>query len=135
MAKGGNMRLWTVALMTGLACGAWADGAFAPAVTVTFTDTRTIAAHVQALGKGTSDLLLNRSIPAAIVGSPAARLFGPMRPGANGVAVCYVDSQVIARILATPANAAGRKKREADLVCGDVSERGLELALRDLFPA
>ena len=26
-------------------------------------------------------------------------------------------------------------KREADLVCGDVSERGLELALRDLFPA
>ena len=26
-------------------------------------------------------------------------------------------------------------KREADLVCGDVSERALELALRDLFPA
>ena len=26
-------------------------------------------------------------------------------------------------------------KREADLVCGDVSERGLVLALRDLFPA
>ena len=115
MVKGGNMRLWTLALMAGLACGAWADGAFGPAVTVTFTDTRTIAAHVQALGKGTSDLLLNRSIPAAIVGSPAARLFGPMRPGANGVAVCYVDSQVVARILATPANAAGRKKREADL--------------------
>ena len=98
-----------------LAFAAWADGVFAPAVTVTFTDTRTIAAHVQALGKGTPDLLLNRSIPAALVGSPAARLFGPMRPGANGVAVCYVDSQVIARILATPANAAGRKKREADL--------------------
>ena len=54
MTKGGNMRLWTVVLMTGLVCGAWADGAFAPAVTVTFTDTRTIAAHVQALGKRAS---------------------------------------------------------------------------------
>ena len=100
--------------------GAWfgmalADGAFGPAVTVTFTDTRTIAAHVQAIGKGTSDMLLSRSIPAAIANSTVAQLFGPMRPGANGVAVCYVDSQVVARILATPADAAGRKKREADL--------------------
>lgn len=32
-------------------------------------------------------------------------------------------------------NACDELKREADLVCGDVSERGLELALRDLFPA
>ena len=106
---------WLLALVGVWTGMAFADGAFGPAVTVTFTDTRVIAAHVQAIGKGTSDMLLNRSIPAAIANSPVAQLFGPMRPGANGVAVCYVDSQVVARILATPANAAGRKKREADL--------------------
>lgn len=32
-------------------------------------------------------------------------------------------------------NACDELKREADLVCGDVSERGLELALQELFPA
>ena len=106
---------WLLALAGVWAGMAFADGAYAPAVTVAFTDTRVIAAHVQALGRGTSDMLLNRSIPAAIANSPVAQLFGPMRPGSTGVAVCYVDSQVVARILATPAGAAGRKKREADL--------------------
>ena len=114
MLKHGK-RGWMLALACVWSGIAFADGAFGPAVTVAFADTRIIAAHVQSLGKGTTDALLNRSIPAAIVNSPVAQLFGPMRPGSTGVAVCYVDSQVIARILATPANAAGRKKREDGL--------------------
>ena len=113
--NGSKLRFWGLAMASVLSLAAWADGAFGPAVTVTFTDTRTIAAHVRALGKGTTDMLLIRAIPTAIEQSTVARLFGPMRPGTVGVAVCYVDSQVIARILATPATPAGRKKREADL--------------------
>ena len=106
---------WVLALVVG-SCGlALADGAFTPSVTVAFADTRIIAAQVRALGNGASDMLLADAVPSAIANSPVAQLFGPMRPGSKGVAVCYVDPQVVARILATPPDAAGRKKREADL--------------------
>ena len=110
-----TMRTIASALAAVCVSAALADGVFAPAVTVTFADTRIIAAHVQSLGKGTSDMLLNRRIPAEIAGSPVAQLFGPMRQGSAGVAVCYVDSQAIARIMAVPQTAAARRKREEDL--------------------
>ena len=94
-----KIKVHIVALM---ACGVysvWADGAFRPAATVAFTDTRIIAGHVQLLSKGAPDPLLSQAIPNAILGSPVARMLGPMRPGATGVAVCYVDSAVAARLL------------------------------------
>lgn len=110
-----KIKVHIVALM---ACGVysvWADGAFRPAATVAFTDTRIIAGHVQLLSKGAPDPLLSQAIPNAILGSPVARMLGPMRPGATGVAVCYVDSAVVARLLEVPTTAAQRRRREIDL--------------------
>lgn len=92
-----------------------ADGAYAPAITVTFADTRLIAGHVQALGKATGDPLLTRSVPAAILNTPASRYFGAMRPGAPGVSVCYVDSQVVQRILSAPPSSVSSRQRSAEI--------------------
>ena len=82
--------------------------AFSPAGTVTFTDLRVIAAHVESLARGKSDILLSQTLPQTIRNQGAARLFGPMRKGMPGVAVCYVDSALLAKL------AASRSAKEAD---------------------
>ena len=88
-----------------LAAAVWAVlpgwAAFSPAGTITFADLNVIASHVATLGQGTRDPLLSTVIPRAIREQGVARLFGPMRAGSPGVAVCYVDAQVVARITAS----------------------------------
>jgi hypothetical protein len=86
-----------------------ARAAYSPAGTVLFTDLKVIAAHVESLDRSKSDLLLSDTLPKKIRGQGAAQLFGPMRRGAPGVAVCYVDSQLIAKL------SAGRKPSDAEL--------------------
>lgn len=76
------------------------QAAFSPAGTVTFTDLRVIAAHVESLAKGKQDVLLSQTLPQTIRNQGAARLFGPMRRGMSGVAVCYVDSALLAKLTA-----------------------------------
>lgn len=85
------------------------SAAFSPAGTVTFTDLQVIAAQVASIGSGTSDLLLTQTLPQKIRHQGAAQLFGPMRRGAPGVAVCYVDAQLIAKLTAS------RKAKDSDL--------------------
>ena len=75
--------------------------AFSPAGTVTFTDLQVIAAQVASIGSGTSDPLLTQTLPQKIRRQGAAQLFGPMRRGMPGVAVCYVDAQLIAKLTAS----------------------------------
>ena len=70
-----------------------------PACTVTFADLPTIADNVASLGKGTFDPILTQLVPAAIRNQGAAKLFGAMRPGSQGVAVCYVDAAKLARLM------------------------------------
>lgn len=93
-------------------------GAFRPAGTVTFADLPTIAAHIASIGKGTSDPLLTMAIPSAVRNQGAAKLFGPMRKGFPGVAVCYVDEQAVARLMATAgkqgASVSKRREQEFD---------------------
>ena len=97
-------------LLAGMACAALtAQAVFSPAGTVTFADLQVIAAQVASIGKGTADPLLTATLPKAIRNQGAARLFGPMRRGMPGVAVCYVDAQLIARLTAS------RKASDADL--------------------
>ena len=80
------------------ALGAWCVRAeIRPACTVTFADLPTIANHVASLGKGTTDPVLTQLVPSAIRNQGAAKLFGPMRAGAPGVAVCYVDAARLAQ--------------------------------------
>ncbi len=89
--------------------GAWCVRAeIRPACTVTFADLPTIASHVASLGQGTSDPVLTQLVPTAIRNQGAARLFGPMRAGSSGVAVCYVDAAQIARLVQR-LNGRGRK--------------------------
>ena len=85
------------------------SAAFSPAGTVTFTDLNVIAAQVASIGSGTSDPLLTQTLPQTIRRQGAAQLFGPMRRGAAGVAVCYVDAQLIARLTAS------RKAKDSEL--------------------
>ena len=79
-----------------------------PACTVTFADLPTIANHVASLGKGMTDPILTQLVPAAIRNQGAAKLFGPMRAGAPGVAVCYVDAAKLAQLMQR-LNSRGRK--------------------------
>ena len=91
------------------AFGAWcARAEIRPAGTVTFADLPTIASHVASLGKGMTDPILTHLVPTAIRNQGAAKLFGPMRPGSSGVAVCYVDAAKLAR-LTQRLGARGRK--------------------------
>lgn len=78
--------------------------------TVAFANLETIARTVEGIaGKGSNDMVLTRIVPNAIRGQGAAKLFGAMRPGAHGVAVCYVDPAVAARV------AASKRPSDADL--------------------
>ena len=79
-----------------------------PACTVTFADLPTIANQVASLGKGMTDPILTQLVPSAIRNQGAAKLFGPMRAGASGVAVCYVDAAKLAQ-LTQRLNGRGRK--------------------------
>ena len=89
--------------------GAWcARAEIRPAGTVTFADLPTIASHVASLGRGMTDPILSHLVPAAIRNQGAAKLFGPMRAGSSGVAVCYVDAANLAR-LTQRLGARGRK--------------------------
>ena len=82
-----------------VAFGIWCVQAeIRPACTVTFADLPTIAGHVASLGKGMTDPILTHLVPAAIRNQGAAKLFGPMRPGSAGIAVCYVDAAKLARL-------------------------------------
>ena len=91
------------------ALGAWGVRAeVRPACTVTFADLPTIANQVASLGKGTSDPILTQLVPSAIRNQGAAKLFGPMRAGAPGVAVCYVDAAKLAQLMQR-LNSRGRK--------------------------
>ena len=83
---------------------------YRPAGTVAFANLETSARTVAAIpGPKARDPILTRVVPGAIRGQGVAKLFGPMRPGAHGVAVCYVDPAVAARIAAT------KKPSDADL--------------------
>ena len=83
---------------------------YRPAGTVVFANLDHIANTVAAIpAKGSNDPVLSQTVPAAIRNQGAAKLFGPMRPGAHGVAVCYVDPAVAARV------AAAKRPSDADL--------------------
>ena len=89
--------------------GAWCVCAeVRPACTVTFADLPTIADSVASLGKGTFDPILTQLVPAAIRNQVAAKLFGSMRAGSQGVAVCYVDAAKLAQLMQR-LNSWGRK--------------------------
>ncbi len=76
-----------------------AHGAVRPACTVTFADLPTIANHVASLGKGMTEPVLTQLVPMAIRNQAVAKLFGPMAPGSQGVAVCYVDAEKLAQLM------------------------------------
>jgi hypothetical protein len=84
--------------------------AYRPAGTVAFASLDTIAKAVAGIaGAGSRDLVLTYTVPAAIRRQGVAILFGPMRPGAHGVAVCYVEPSIAARV------AASKRPAESDL--------------------
>ncbi len=86
------------------------SGGYRPAGTVAFANLELIARTVAGIaGPKSNDPVLKTVIPKAIRGQAAAKLFGPMRPRAHGVAVCYVDPVVAARV------AAAKKPSDADL--------------------
>ena len=94
--------------------GVWgARAEIRPACTVTFTDLPTIANQVASLGKGLSDPILTQLVPSAIRNQGAAKLFGPMRAGTPGVAVCYVDAAQLAHLMQR-LNGRGRKPGAAE---------------------
>lgn len=87
-----------------------APSGYRPAGTIAFANLEVISRAVAGIaGPGSKDQLLTQTIPSAIRGQYAARLFGPMRPGAHGVAVCYVDPAIAARV------SAARKASGADI--------------------
>lgn len=72
--------------------------AYRPAGTVAFANLETIAQTVANIAPGSKDLMLTYTLPNAIRRQGAAMLFGAMRPGAHGVAVCYVEPTIAARL-------------------------------------
>ncbi|MGN0852037.1 MAG: hypothetical protein ACI4Q3_01525 [Kiritimatiellia bacterium] len=91
----------TAALLCAAVFAFSAPAAYTPAGTVTFANLDTIADAVAGIaGKG-PDPLLKSVLPKTIRGQVAARLFGAMRPGMPGVAVCYVDAAAVARLTAS----------------------------------
>ena len=83
---------------------------YRPAGTVVFANLETIARTVAGIpAKGSHDPILSDQVPKMIRNQGAAKLFGPMRPGAPGVAVCYVDPAIAARV------AAAKRPSGADL--------------------
>lgn len=83
---------------------------YRPAGTVAFANLEVVARTVAALaGPKATDPVLTVIVPRAIRRQGAALLFGPMRPRAHGVAVCYVDPAVAARVVAA------KKPSDADL--------------------
>ncbi len=87
-----------------------ASAGYRPAGTVAFANLDVIARTVAGIaGPKSGDLVLTKTVPNAIRGQVAAKLFGPMRPRAHGVAVCYVDPAVAARV------AAAKKPSNKDL--------------------
>ena len=96
-----NSFIKTAALLCAVVFAFSASAAYTPAGTVTFANLNTIADAVAGIaGKG-QDPLLKTMLPKAIRGQVAARLFGAMRPGMPGVAVCYVDAQAVAKLTAS----------------------------------
>ena len=88
-------------------------GGYRPAGTLAFAHLETIAQAVASIaGPKSSDVVLKTVVPNAIRGQLCAKLFGPMRPGVPGVAVCYVDPAIAARV------AASRRAHEADVTRG-----------------
>lgn len=81
---------------------------YRPAGTVAFADLGTVASTVASIG-GKSDPILALAVPSAIRGQAVVKLFGAMRKGEHGVAVCYVDPVIAARV------AAAKKPSDADL--------------------
>lgn len=79
-----------------------APAAFSPAGTVVFANLDEVAKSVAGLAGDGVDPVLKTAVPRAIRGQAAARLFGPMRRGMPGVAVCYVDAQAVAKLMAAP---------------------------------
>lgn len=84
--------------------------AYRAAGTISFANLEKIAQTVAGIaGPGSKDLVLTYTVPRAIRNQGAAVLFGPMRPGAHGVAVCYVEPTISARV------AASKHPTDADL--------------------
>ena len=84
--------------------------AYRPAGTVAFANLETIAQTVKNIaGPGSKDLILTTTLPNAIRRPGAAMLFGAMRPGSHGVAVCYVEPTISARLANT------KRPSDADL--------------------
>jgi len=87
--------------------------AYRPAGTVCFANLDEIAQAIAGIAHG-PDPILKEAVPAMLRKQAVRQLFGPMRPGAPGVAVCFVDPAVAARIAAVkrPSDAdADRVKR------------------------
>ncbi len=83
------------------AAAARVSAGYRPVGTVSFANLEVIARTVAGIaGSKSSDPVLTKVVPNAIRGQVAAKLFGPMRPKAHGVAVCYVDPVVAARVAA-----------------------------------
>jgi len=87
---------------SGAAAARGAALAYRPAGTVAFANLETIAQTVAGIaGPGSKDPVLTMAVPRAIRNQGAAKLFGAMRPGAPGVAVCYVEPTIAARVQAS----------------------------------
>ncbi len=86
--------------------------AYSPSVTVTFANFKNITTAIQSIAVGTQDKIILSAVPMGIKNQPLVKLFGPMRAGANGAAVCYVDADAIRRILnSKPDNSMNAQKR------------------------
>ena len=83
---------------------------YRPAGTVAFANLETIARTVAGIaGPGAKDLILTYTVPNAIRRQGAAILFEPMPAGSHGVAVCYVEPTIAARV------AASKRPSDSDL--------------------
>ncbi len=91
----------TVALLCAAVFVCSARAAFSPAGTVVFANLDTVAASIAGLAGKSADPVLKNAVPMALRNQAAVRLFGPMRSGMPGVAVCYVDAQAVAKLMAS----------------------------------
>jgi len=74
---------------------------YRPVGVIAFANPELIARAIAGIpGPNSKDPVLTQKIPNAIRGQYAVRVFGAMRPGGHGVAVCYVDPAVAARVAA-----------------------------------
>jgi len=78
-----------------------AAAGYRPVGGIAFANPELIARAIAGIpGPNSKDPILTQTIPNAIRRQYAVKVFGAMRPGGHGVAVCYVDPAVAARVAA-----------------------------------